>query len=82
MERIPGGYRLKTEGGHHLDVRPQRLFRLVEVPTHEPREQGRFWCYATFEAAVLAGMVWAVSEDTEPVGHLRSGGARTYVLPG
>ena len=76
MQQIPGGYRLKTEGGHHLDVRPQRLFRLVEVPVDEPRAIGRFWCYTTFEAAVLAGMAWEVSGETEPVGHLRAGGAR------
>lgn len=77
MEQIPGGYRLKTGDGHHLDVRPRRLHRLIEVPVDEPRAQGRFWCYATFEAAVLAGMAWEISADSEPVGFLRSGGARS-----
>lgn len=77
MEQIPGGWRLKTADGHHLDVRPQRLARLVEVPVDEPRAVGRFWCYPTVAAAVLAGEIWDISEDTEPVGFIRSGGART-----
>lgn len=77
MERVRGGYRVKTEDGYHLDIRPMlRLFRLVEVPVSEPRDTARYWCYQSFEAAALAGMAWQVSADTQPVGHVRSGGAR------
>lgn len=76
MEQIPGGWRIKTQDDHHLDLLVQRLYRLVEVPVVEPRAFGRFWCYTTLEAAVLAAEAWEVSADTEPVGFLRSGGAR------
>ena len=77
LTRVPGGYRVKTEADVHLDVRPLvRLFRLAEVPVAEPRETWRYWCYTTFEAAVLAANVWAVSADSEPVGSVRAGGAR------
>lgn len=79
MDRIPGGWRLKTEDGHHLHVLVQRLYRLAEVPVAEPRDQGRFWCYTTLEAAVLAGMAWDISVDTEPAGFVRGGGARTSI---
>ena len=77
LELVRGGYRIKTEDAHHLEVRPMlRLFRLVEVPVSEPRDAERFWCYASFEAAVLAGAAWAVDADSEPVGWIRRGGAR------
>lgn len=77
LQRVPGGYRIKTEGGYHLDVRPMmRLFRLAEVPESEPRDTARYWCYTSFEAAVLAGSIWPISADTEPVGFVREGGAR------
>lgn len=76
LELVSQGWRIKTMNGYHLEVRPLRLPRLIEVPEHEPRSQGRFWCYSTFEAAVLAGAAWDIDEDTEPVGWVRSGGAR------
>jgi hypothetical protein len=77
LEPVAGGFRLKTQDGHHLEVRPQlRLFRLREVPVVEPRDVARFWCYSTFEAAVLAGAAWEVCAETEPVGWIRRGGAR------
>ena len=77
LERVPGGYRVKTEAGWHLDVRPLlRLFRLIEVSGERAIYTGRFWCYSSFEAAVLAAAVWEVSADTSPVGWLKSGGAR------
>lgn len=76
LVRIPGGYLIKRQSGFELQVRPRQLFRLVEVPEDEPRAIGRFWCYATFEAAVLAGAAWEMGSDTEPVGWLRRGGAR------
>ena len=72
-----GGMLVKTESGVHLVVRQlSRLFRLAEVPEADPRATWRFWCYPTFEAAVLAAAVWAPLPDTEPVGWLRRGGAR------
>lgn len=77
FEQVPGGYRVKTEDDHHLEIRPQlRLFRLVEVPVDEPRAIGRFWCYPTFEAAGLAALAWEVDAGSAPVGWVRSGGAR------
>lgn len=76
LERVEGGWVVQRGDGHALHVRPMRLFRLVEVPDAEPRATGRFWCYLTFEAAVLAGAAWDISPDTEPDGFVRSGGAR------
>lgn len=73
------GYEIKTENGRILAVRPQmRLHRLVEIPETQTFDIERFWCYSTFEAAVLAALAWEVSPDTEPVGYTRSGGARRY----
>lgn len=77
FERINGAYRIKTEAGWHIDAKPlSRLFRLVELREDSVFDQGRYWCYTSFEAAALAAMAWSVSEDTEPVGWVRSGGAR------
>jgi len=76
LTRCHNGYLVKTEAGYQLQVWPRRLFRLVEVPERDVRAFGRFWCYMSFEAAVLAGLAWAVSADSEPVGWVRRGGAR------
>lgn len=78
LTRIRAGYRVKTQAGVHLDVRPlMRLFRLVEVPVARTRDVGRYWCYESFEAAVLAGAAWDVDVTTEPVGFIKSGGSRS-----
>jgi hypothetical protein len=77
LVRVRGGWLVKEEAGWRLEVRPLlQLFRLVEVPADSPMEVGRFWCYATFEAAVLAAAAWSVAADSQPVGWVRSGGAR------
>lgn len=76
LQRVSGGYLVKVGDGYRLQVHPQRLFRLVEVPEAEPRVTARFWCYTTFEAAVLAGLAWEMSADSDPVGWVRRGGAR------
>lgn len=73
---IQGGWHIKTENGYHLVICPRRLARLVEIPVADTRDMGRFWCYASFEAAALAAAVWEIDPDTEPVGWIRSGGAR------
>ena len=54
LERVPGGWRVKSAGNWQIHVRRLRLHRIVEVPDDEPRTIGRYWCYVTFEAAVLA----------------------------
>ena len=77
LTRVRHGYRVKTQDAHHLDVRPMfAQFRLVEIPVAEERDLARYWCYVSFEAAVLAALVWEVSADTVPVGWTRAGGAR------
>lgn len=78
LQRVPMGWRVKTEDAVHLDVRPMMrgMFRLAEIPVKDERDLGRYWCFTSFEAAVLAAMVWEVTPDTAPVGWLRSGGAR------
>ena len=73
---IQGGLHVKTENGYHLVIYPRRLACLAEIPVTDTRAIGRFWCYATFEAAALAAAVWKIDPDTEPVGWVRSGGAR------
>lgn len=74
---VDGGWRVRTEGEWHIDVRPMlRMFRLVEVSVDDHRKVGRYWCFTSFEAAALAAAVWEVGPDTEPVGWIRSGGAR------
>lgn len=76
LERVVGGYRVKTQAGMILEVRPMlRLFRLVELSVDHPRDIGRYWCYVSFEAAVLAGAAWDVDAATEPVGFIKSGGS-------
>lgn len=72
----PGRWRVKQLDGWSVEVRRLRLYRVVEVPDDDPRTIGRYWCYVTFEAAVLAALAWDVQADTAPVGWLRSGGAR------
>ena len=78
LTRVSMGWRVKSQDGVHLDVRPmlRGMFRLAEVPVADERDLGRYWCFASFEAAVLAAMAWDVTEDTAPVGWVRSGGAR------
>lgn len=78
LQRVSGGWRVKTEDGVHLDVRPMLhgRFRLAEVPQSDERNLWRYWCYSSFEAAVLGALVWPVSPVSEPVGYLRKGGAR------
>lgn len=73
---IQGGLHVKTENGYHLVIYLRRLARLAEIPVADIRGIGRFWCYPSLEAAVLAAAVWEVDPDTEPVGWIRSGGAR------
>jgi len=73
---LPGGWLVKSVGGWQIQVRRLRLFRVVEVPEIDTRDAGRYWCYVTFEAAVLAAAAWDGGPDTEPVGWLRKGGAR------
>jgi hypothetical protein len=77
LVKISGGWIVKTAAGYQVQVRPQYLFRLVEVPVDDLRAIGRFWCYATFEGAVLEGIAWEVDPDTAPVGFIKSGGARS-----
>ena len=77
MTAIRGGWRVKTVDGWEIQVRQLRLFRIIEVPVADRRTIGRFWCYDTFEAAVLAAAAWDGSPASEPVGYLRRGGART-----
>jgi len=72
----PGAWQVKVEAGWRIEVRRLRLFRVVEVPLKDPRAIGRFWCYTSFEAAVLAAAAWDGSATTEPVGWSRRGGAR------
>lgn len=77
FERINGAYRVKTEDGWHIDIKPlMRAFRLLELREGTLFDMGRYWCYPTFEAAALAAMAWDVSKDTAPVGWFRHGGAR------
>lgn len=77
LVRIDGGYRVKTRDGFHLDVRPMvKFFRLIEVSEASRHVIGRYWCYESFTAAVLAAHAWEASPDTEPVGWFRCGGAR------
>lgn len=78
LQKVGTGWRVKTEDEHHLDVRPMMrgMFRLSEIPVRDERDLARYWCFPSFEAAVLAAMVWDVSEDTAPVGWIRNGGAR------
>lgn len=71
-----GGHLVKTLDGWHLVVRRLRMFRLVEVSVADPRRIGRYWCYSSFEAAVLAAIPWGGEHGTEPVGWVRRGGAR------
>lgn len=77
LDKVPGGWRVKVVDGWQIQVRRLRLFRVVEVPEAETRAIGRYWCFASFEAAVLAASIWDGAHDTEPVGWLRRGGART-----
>jgi len=79
LTRLPDGWLVKVVDGWQLQVRRRRLYRLVEVPEANLMDQGRFWCYTSFEAAVLAAAAWDASPDTEPVGWLRRGGARLYL---
>jgi len=76
MVWVGDNYLVKVVAGYQIQVRPQRFFRVVEVPEADTRTQGRFWCYLSFEAAVLAAAIWDGSPNTEPVGFTRSGGAR------
>ena len=75
---VDGGWRVRTEGEWHIDVRPMlRMFRLVEVSVDDHRRVGRYWCFTSFEAAVLAALPWDASGGDEPVGWVRKGGARS-----
>jgi len=78
LQKTSNGWLVKTEDEYQLCVRPmlRGMFRLSEIPVEDERDLGRYWCFPSFEAAVLAAMVWDVSEDTAPVGWLRDGGAR------
>lgn len=70
------GKEVKREDGHILVVRPlwSNVARLYEIPESDPHAVGRFWCYRTVVAAVLAAKAWEVSADTEPVGWFDRGG--------
>lgn len=77
LARVRGGYRVKTEDGYHLDIRPMiGFFRLIEVSEENMHTIGRYWCFVSFEAAALAGAAWVMDSGTEPVGWFRHGGAR------
>jgi hypothetical protein len=66
---------IKAEAGYVLTVRPMRYaHRLQEEP--EGGGRGRYWCFDTGEAAILAARAWRVGSESEPVGWLWKGGAR------
>lgn len=78
FEQVPGGLRIKTEGGWHLQVKPMmRGFRLLELREGSEHDFGRYWCYPTFQAAALAALAWEVTESSSPVGWTMCGGARS-----
>lgn len=68
---------VKEQNGWRLTLRPMErgLQRLEESPL-EGHGMGRYWCYETHTAAVLAAIVWEVDPHTEPVGWVSRGGVR------
>lgn len=66
-------YRVGETASAFIEVVPM-LFndRIIVVPKEAPLTYGRFWCYQKGGAAIFAALAWDGSDDTEPVGWIKS----------
>lgn len=66
-------WRIRETATAYIEVAPM-LFndRIMVVPKAAPRTYGRYWCYPKGGAALLAALAWDGSDDTEPVGWIKT----------
>ena len=67
------GYRVGETETAFIEVVPM-LFndRVIVVPKSAPLTVDRHWCFQRGPAAILAALAWDGSDDTEPVGWIKS----------
>lgn len=78
---VPGGYRLASVGGVHLELLVMARPRVVEKRASNDLVYDRFWCYDTMEAAVLAVAAWDGDAAGEPAGYRSRGGPSMRPTP-
>lgn len=71
---VVDGEQVRTDDGWEVVVRPMASGRFRVLERRARFELGRWWCYDTFAAAVLAVAAW--DGAGVPVGWSRKGGGR------
>jgi len=75
-QRIYGGWSLKVENGHRLDMYVMIFnLRLAESKEDDWMTMGRYWCYTprSIPAVPLAAArAWTIEAHTEPVAWVKS----------
>lgn len=84
LDKIDGGYRVKTVGNYHVDVLSMIFnWRISVSHVDAPGWPVRGWCYqgtglAGLLPCALAAIVWDGMANTEPPGYFKRAGEDIY----